>query len=344
MLHQRTAKHRVQQFLLLIGLLTVMLAFLIKGADFLIGADYFDASCSYGTLEDVQACQASFANPYSSTNLVQTTYCDSLEYINNPTYPAPADDYQSSLINWLLPHALAAPSCNPRPTLFSSLLGKVGLAKVPQNSYNALLPALNPATNPYAQTSQPSFTQRLIMGFSYPKPVPSPSPTVPLYLQKDPKWAAIPYGNKGTIGSSGCAPTAAAMVLSYYGIATKPPAAAQQSIDLGCQVEAGTERKYFQLLALEEGLSYDASLPIAYTSPAERDQAWQRVITHLKLGRPVIVSGRGPTPFTKTGHFIVLVRLNSNGTITVQDPNGQSGSYSADLIRQYHTFAAVMFR
>jgi len=59
----------------------------------------------------------------------------------------------------------------------------------------------------------------------------------------------------------------------------------------------------------------------------------------------VIVSGITKTkddpPFTTKGHFIVLTALNSDGTISVNDPYHANRSYSQDKLRTQMHFAVL---
>lgn len=154
---------------------------------------------------------------------------------------------------------------------------------------------------------------------------------VPVFHQTDPRWRNIAYGFKGTIGTSGCGPTAAAMVLRFYGQNVTPASVAAVAAENGYRANCGTSHAFFPYIAERHGLQHETSLP------------WDRVLEHLKAGRPVIVSGRGSRPYSKTGHFIVLTQYNSDNTISVNDPAGRDGQYKEAIIRDQMSFATVMY-
>ena len=98
-----------------------------------------------------------------------------------------------------------------------------------------------------------------------------------------------PYGTDGgTIATSGCGPTAMAMVLTYL---------------------TGDE------ITPVETAEYDVEC--TQTGVSE-----ENIISALEDDKPVIMS-MGPGTFTRGGHFIVLTGLNDDGTISVADPNSE---------------------
>lgn len=154
---------------------------------------------------------------------------------------------------------------------------------------------------------------------------------VPIFHQTDPRWRNIAYGFKGTIGTSGCGPTAAAMVLRFYGQNVTPASVAAIAAERGYRANCGTSHAFFPYIAERHGLQHETSLP------------WNSVLEHLKAGRPVIVSGRGSRPYSKTGHFIVLTQYNTDGTVSINDPAGRDGQYKEAIIRDQMSFATVMY-
>ncbi len=176
------------------------------------------------------------------------------------------------------------------------------------------------------------------------KPSPSPSP-VPQLSQNNPRWANVPYGPK-TISCAGCGPTSAAMVLRYYGYQVTPPEIGALAVKNGFYEGKGTEWAFFPFAAKKYGLQFDPYFeydPVT-ADPLDRDAYWKRIVQHLQAGHPVILSGKGPAPFTQGGHFIVLTRANSNGTIRVNDPNDENGDYPISYIKPYFRFVGVMYR
>lgn len=155
---------------------------------------------------------------------------------------------------------------------------------------------------------------------------------IPLFLQTDPRWARVPYsyvGNPahGTIGSSACGPTSAAMVISGLGGYNEkidlngdgiidPYEASMYSLEKGHRVYGqGTSWAYFSDIGKATGLKVSQKSPMQY----------EDVIYALQKGNPVVAS-MGPGAFTRGGHFIVLVGINENGMVIVNDPNSTSRS------------------
>lgn len=174
---------------------------------------------------------------------------------------------------------------------------------------------------------------------------PSPTPlSVPLYSQHDPRWADAAYGKK-TISCAGCGPTAVAMVLRAYGYPVTPSEMGTVAVQNGFYEGKGTEWNFFPYIAKQYNLKFDTYFkydPIT-ADPLDREAYWNRITQHLRLGRPVIVSGKGPAPFTHGGHFIVISRLNSNGTVMVNDPNDNNGNYPIASIKPYFRFVGIMY-
>lgn len=152
------------------------------------------------------------------------------------------------------------------------------------------------------------------------------SSEIPLFHQWDSRWGYKPYGSHGTIASSGCGPTSAAMVITglqgnlgnldenHDGI-LDPAEAADYSVAHGFRCEDGTDWGYFASIGRATGLN------VRQYSVSQ----YQQVYNELKAGHPVIAS-MGPGHFTSGGHFIVLVSVLPNGKIKVNDPNRQECS------------------
>ncbi len=135
------------------------------------------------------------------------------------------------------------------------------------------------------------------------------------------------YGNAygdGTIATSGCGPTAMAMVLTYLtGEEITPIETAAYGDNNGYYVYgAGTAWSYFDAIADDYGVDCSQT---SVTS--------DNIISALESDKTVIMS-MGPGTFTRGGHFIVLTGLNEDGTISVADPNSESRSnttYNIDV-------------
>lgn len=133
--------------------------------------------------------------------------------------------------------------------------------------------------------------------------------SVPLYLQYDPTWGSVAYGN-GTIKKNGCCPTCLAMVFSYF----------RQETIYPTDIVAWSGNKYYVNGA---GTAWSIFVPAAQnwgitcTNIGKSESA---IVTALSSGKLVIAS-MGPGTFTKGGHFIVLTGIAENKKIRVNDPN-----------------------
>ena len=132
------------------------------------------------------------------------------------------------------------------------------------------------------------------------------------------------YGQSGTIASSGCGPTSAAMVLTYLtGETHDPVEVANYSVKNGYRCEGnGTYEALFPAVAKTYGLNCK-----------QEEQTTSNIIASLKAGN-VIIAHMGPGHFTSGGHYIVLKGLDENGKVIVADPNGgkRNGSWDASVI------------
>ena len=142
--------------------------------------------------------------------------------------------------------------------------------------------------------------------------VPTAPGKVPYYSQHDRRWGSQSYGcGNTTISSSGCGVTSAAMILRYYGKNVTPAEIASQSLSAGYRVcNAGTSHAFFGYIAKKYDLKGGHKL------------SWERAMTLLKQGTPLIMSGKGKLPFSKGGHYIVVTGFGPNNTLLVNDPAG----------------------
>lgn len=132
----------------------------------------------------------------------------------------------------------------------------------------------------------------------------------PLFLQFDPRWGYMPYGTRGTVGSSGCGPTCLSMAIFYLtGDRTcTPDVISQYSLDNEYYVEGvGTAWSLLTDYPAEFGLtSYQVQLREA------------KLKAELDKGRYLICSVR-PGDFTSSGHFILIYGYDENG-FKINDP------------------------
>lgn len=134
---------------------------------------------------------------------------------------------------------------------------------------------------------------------------------VPYFSQKDNRWAQKEYGQGlSNIGAAGCGPTSMAMMVSgVTGKYVDPVEMANWSVSNGYRVPGnGTSWGFFDAAAKANGFG------APQVSVDEGRNA-------LMQGRPVVFSGQGSVPFTKGGHFVMGVGMNSNGTkVLINDP------------------------
>jgi phage-related protein len=152
---------------------------------------------------------------------------------------------------------------------------------------------------------------------------------IPYYNQADKRWANILYTSVNdksqTMASSGCGPTAMASVLSAYaGDEISPVDLATWSLNNGFRTkDKGTAHSFFKAIGSKYGVD---------VLEVGKDRS-DLVIKSLSEGKPVIAA-MGKGTFTKNGHFITLVGIDSNGNIDVLDPASVSKStkYSSKII------------
>ncbi len=112
-------------------------------------------------------------------------------------------------------------------------------------------------------------------------------------------WATQSYGYGTTVGTSGCGPTSAAMVLKKYGVNVTPADTSQFCLDNGYRIKnSGTSPGCFSALAKKYGLK------------SEQVSGWEAAKKVLEAGQPLIISVRGPSTFVSgSGHYIVLAGI-----------------------------------
>ncbi len=127
------------------------------------------------------------------------------------------------------------------------------------------------------------------------------------YRQGDYKQS---YGRSGTIASSGCGPTSAAMVLTYLtGETVDPVATSSYSLKHGHRIEGnGTSESLFPSIGKAYGLKV-----------TKQSQTASNIVESLRNGN-VIIAHMGPGEFTSGGHYIVLRGIDENGNVLVADP------------------------
>lgn len=133
----------------------------------------------------------------------------------------------------------------------------------------------------------------------------------PLFLQWDPRWGYVQYGDNSNIGLSGCGPTCLSMALYYLtgNAGITPDSVAAYSMASGYYVPgAGTAWKLLTDLPEKYGVKVSEPMWSEQTLEAALDQ-----------GKIVICSMR-PGDFTAGGHFIVIYGYDEEGFM-INDPN-----------------------
>ena len=133
---------------------------------------------------------------------------------------------------------------------------------------------------------------------------------VPLYNQLD--YAAVRYGNYGTIKSHGCGITCLAMVSTYL----------LDDPTLTPDVLAEQFGEYNTSCGSSWSLFID-SAEILGLGEVKQVQDWNigEVEQALRDGSLVISNQRGGV-FTNSGHYILLTGITEDGKVMVHDPNG----------------------
>lgn len=127
-----------------------------------------------------------------------------------------------------------------------------------------------------------------------------------------------------TIAKFGCGPTSLAMVVRHFGFDVDPSSMAKE------WMKTDNWGKNSCWVVGTGGMFADQTFLNKYNLNTENlGSNKEKIIDALKNGKPVIASmGPGtdtdPSRWTKSGHFIVLVKINNDGTIFVRDPGRRS--------------------
>ena len=138
------------------------------------------------------------------------------------------------------------------------------------------------------------------------------------YSQVDSRWKNHMYSAIGdrsqTIGTSGCGPTCAAMVVSSIKGSINPAEMGDLFVDNG--LRTANNGTYFS--AMQWTADY-------FDIPFKRTYSWSEAEKMLKNNYYVVVSCNEGL-FTYGGHFIVIVGLSGN-TLTIYDPYLYAGKF-----------------
>lgn len=130
------------------------------------------------------------------------------------------------------------------------------------------------------------------------------------YNQTDARWGNELYGKSGTIGASGCGPTALAIaVASLTDHQVTPYDVAQWSVENGYRCEGNGS---YHSLIPNGGAHYGLTV-------TGIGNDGKKLVEALQEGKLVIaIMSKGH--FTRSGHFIVLRGVTEEGNILVADP------------------------
>lgn len=133
----------------------------------------------------------------------------------------------------------------------------------------------------------------------------------PLFLQWDPRWGYVEYGDESCIGLAGCGPVCLSMALYYLtgDESITPDRVGEYSMENGCYIP-GTGTAWALLEAMPREYGINVRQPAASESEMK---------TALDNGAVIILS-MGPGDFTAAGHFIVVYGYDKDGFM-VNDPN-----------------------
>lgn len=138
----------------------------------------------------------------------------------------------------------------------------------------------------------------------------------PLFLQWDPRWGYVNYGDNSCIGLAGCGPTSLSMALYYLtgDAGITPDSVAAYSMARGLYVSgAGTAWRLMTELPPKYG--------VKVSEPNHSEQAMKSALDQEK----VIICSVRPGDFTAGGHFIVIYGYDEEGFM-INDPNCVSRS------------------
>ncbi len=141
------------------------------------------------------------------------------------------------------------------------------------------------------------------------------------FSQQDSSWNKETVDGV-TVSKAGCGPTSTSMMLTnMFGKIINP-----LTMTKWAYANNGWDRDGMKW-NLPETVANKFGLNIHYENEGKSDANLERIKKEIKSGYPVIMSGMAPTdndnePFTRSGHIVVGVGVDSNGNIIVNDPRG----------------------
>lgn len=144
---------------------------------------------------------------------------------------------------------------------------------------------------------------------------------VPIFTQTDERWGGLPYAD-GSISTSGCGLTCAAMAWSYLSGEAWTPTRLLNAVGNSC-VEAGVNNmKKFADWMVAQDPTLDRTVTYESASRALGDLADGRLVFGAMTGR-LTDGGR-----EYGGHIVLLVSVGEDGILTIHDP---CETYAVDL-------------
>ena len=155
---------------------------------------------------------------------------------------------------------------------------------------------------------QTSNVQSGVIGDGYDQVYTLGSKSYKEFKQSRGSYKSIKYWS-GTISSSGCGPTAAAIVLSGYGKNVTPKDTAMYMSSHGNITSASTLQEVIKNFGIQCHSKYGVTA--------------EDLINNLRQGRPVIISVNSNRNgmFTNNGHIMALLDINDKNEIYVSNPN-----------------------
>jgi hypothetical protein len=148
--------------------------------------------------------------------------------------------------------------------------------------------------------------------------------TQQIFLQGDPQWGTIPYGNCGdgsTIGSSGCGPSAMAMVITALtGTTVTPDITAQKAVAQGYRACGNGSAHAIAYIAQDYGLTVYS---VDFSDVGKINEI-------LRGGAMILTSGSGAEPYTAGGHFVAVRGVTAEGKWKIFDSKGNGKKTSAE--------------
>ena len=141
------------------------------------------------------------------------------------------------------------------------------------------------------------------------------------YNQHDSHWGSYLYGGKDSISKYGCGPTTAAMIVSAFGNVNgsiTPKEMANWSASYGYFApKSGSYHDYIPAVLSAFDLIVD--------SVKDGERTPEHVAELLNSGH-ILVALMGKGALTNGGHFIIITKQNSNGTVCIADPNSYNNT------------------